>query len=147
MSAGRLVGPHVALVGEAAHAMSPVGAQGLNTSLADVAALARAVSKSLREGRPVSQPDALIRYERERLPDIQARLLVTDGLARAVATAFPAIVKARGLGLRLVGSLPPLQAPRHAGPPRAPRPGGAATRARARRRPRPTVPGTRPGLP
>ncbi len=109
MSAGRLVGPHVALVGEAAHAMSPVGAQGLNTSLADVAALARAVSKSLCQGRPVSQPDALIRYERERLPDIQARLLVTDGLARAVATAFPAIVKARGLGLRLVGSLPPLR--------------------------------------
>jgi 2-octaprenyl-6-methoxyphenol hydroxylase len=109
MSAARLVGPRVALVGEAAHAMSPVGAQGLNTSLADVAALARAVAKSLDAGRPASQPDALVRYERERLPDIRARLLVTDGLARAVATAFPAMIRARGLGLRLVGSLPPLR--------------------------------------
>ncbi len=98
MSARRLVGPRVALVGEAAHAMSPVGAQGLNTSLADVAALARAIEKNLGQGLPASQPDGLIRYERERLPDIRTRLLVTDGLARAVATAFPAIVKARGLG-------------------------------------------------
>ena len=45
--AERLTAPRTALIAEAAHVLPPIGAQGLNTSLHDVAALAK-----LAEARP-----------------------------------------------------------------------------------------------
>lgn len=107
--ADRLVAPHAVLLGEAAHALSPVGAQGLNTSLRDVIILAELVERARLRGEPIGSPGLLLAYERRRLPDIRARFAVTEGLAAAVASGVAPIRLARTLGLRLLGALPPLK--------------------------------------
>lgn len=109
MLARRLAAPRGVLVGEAAHALSPVGAQGLNTSLRDVATLADLVGEALARGRDPAAPDLLLAYERARLPDIRARFAVTEGLAAAIASAYAPVRLARTVGLRLIGAVPALR--------------------------------------
>jgi 2-octaprenyl-6-methoxyphenol hydroxylase len=108
--ADRLAAPRAVLLGEAAHALSPVGAQGLNTSLRDVAVLAERVERALERGIPPWSAEVLLTYERARLADVRARFAVTEGLAAAVASDLGPVRFARTLGLRLLGSLPPLKA-------------------------------------
>ena len=63
----RLVEGRVGLLGDAAHAMSSPQARGMTAGLEDALVLARA----LAEG-PADPPEALRRYERERLPVVHA---------------------------------------------------------------------------
>lgn len=109
MVATRLAARRAVLVGEAAHALSPVGAQGLNTSLRDVAELARLVRAARERGEDPAAAGTLLAYERARLPDIRARFLVTEGLAAAVASDLWPVRLARSTGLRLIGALPALK--------------------------------------
>lgn len=104
--ADRLVAPRTVLVGEAAHALSPVGAQGLNTSLRDVIVLTELMESARERGDPPWSVGLLLAYERRRLPDIRARFAVTEGLAAAVASDLAPIRFARTVGLRLLGALP-----------------------------------------
>lgn len=75
--ADRFTGPRTALIAEAAHVLPPIGAQGLNMSLADLAALL-----DLSRDNPGSA-ESLARFERTRRPDAYARLLGIDALNRA----------------------------------------------------------------
>ena len=75
--ADRFSGPRTALIAEAAHVLPPIGAQGLNMSLADLGALLD-LSADDPGGR-----DGLIRYNRTRRPEAMARLLGIDALNRA----------------------------------------------------------------
>ncbi|MCQ0968959.1 UbiH/UbiF family hydroxylase (plasmid) [Paracoccus sp. TK19116] len=75
--ADRFSGPRTALIAEAAHVLPPIGAQGLNMSLADLGALLD-MSANEPGGR-----DGLIRYNRTRRPEAMARLLGIDALNRA----------------------------------------------------------------
>jgi len=75
--ADRFTGPRTALIAEAAHVLPPIGAQGLNMSLADLAALL-----DLSKDNPGSA-ESLARFERTRRPDAYARLLGIDALNRA----------------------------------------------------------------
>jgi 2-octaprenyl-6-methoxyphenol hydroxylase len=75
--ADRFTGPRTALIAEAAHVLPPIGAQGLNMSLADLGALL-----DLSKDNPGSA-DSLARFERTRRPDAYARLLGIDALNRA----------------------------------------------------------------
>ncbi|WP_252726944.1 FAD-dependent monooxygenase, partial [Paracoccus sp. C2R09] len=75
--ADRFAGPHVALIAEAAHVLPPIGAQGLNMSLADLDSLL-----DLMRASP-GDADALRRYDRERRPEARARMLGIDALNRA----------------------------------------------------------------
>lgn len=70
-------GPRTALIAEAAHVVPPIGAQGLNMSLADLAALI-----DLSRKGPGSR-ESLQRYNQRRRPDAYARLLGIDALNRA----------------------------------------------------------------
>ena len=70
-------GPRTALIAEAAHVLPPIGAQGLNMSLADLGALL-----DLSANAPGSR-DSLDRYDRTRRPEALARLLGIDALNRA----------------------------------------------------------------
>ena len=74
--ADRFTGPRTALIAEAAHVVPPIGAQGLNMSLADLAALI-----DLSGGDPGSAK-SLATYERRRRPEAMARLLGIDALNR-----------------------------------------------------------------
>ncbi|WP_374301027.1 UbiH/UbiF family hydroxylase [Paracoccus sp. (in: a-proteobacteria)] len=75
--ADRFTGPRSALIAEAAHVVPPIGAQGLNMSLADLAAL---IDLS---GDDPGNPDSLAAYDRTRRPEAYARLLGIDALNRA----------------------------------------------------------------
>lgn len=75
--ADRFTGPRTALIAEAAHVVPPIGAQGLNMSLKDLAALVE-----LSAGAPGSAA-SLACYERRRRPEALARLIGIDALNRA----------------------------------------------------------------
>ena len=99
--ADRFAGPRTALIAEAAHAVPPIGAQGLNMSLADVALL-RDVSRA-----GLGEPEGLARYDRERRRDVWARVAAVTAL-NAAAMGGPA----RGLraaGIRALGVVAPLR--------------------------------------
>ncbi|RID93697.1 UbiH/UbiF family hydroxylase [Gemmobacter lutimaris] len=78
--AARMSGERVALMAEAAHVMPPIGAQGLNMSLADLTALLE-----LAEADPAHLGDAamLDAYHRKRHLDVEARVRGIDLLNRA----------------------------------------------------------------
>lgn len=78
--AARMTGERTALMAEAAHVVPPIGAQGLNMSLADLAALL-----DLAKAAPdrIGGQDMLDRYHKTRHLDIQARVTGIDMLNRA----------------------------------------------------------------
>ena len=51
LSADRLAAKRIVLVGEAAHILPPIGAQGLNLGFRDAAALADCVAEALAQAR------------------------------------------------------------------------------------------------
>ncbi|WP_207102069.1 UbiH/UbiF family hydroxylase [Paracoccus shandongensis] len=75
--AHRFTGPATALIAEAAHVVPPIGAQGLNMSLADLSAL---IDLS---GDEPGDAAGLAAYDRARRPEAYARLLGIDALNRA----------------------------------------------------------------
>ena len=78
--ADHMVAERVALVAEAAHVMPPIGAQGLNMSLADLRVLLD-LAEANRDDP--GQPDLLARFERARHAEIVARVTGVDALNRA----------------------------------------------------------------
>ena len=66
LTAKRLAGRRTALVGEAAHILPPIGAQGLNLGLRDAAALADCVANALSAARDPGGDDVLQAYDRAR---------------------------------------------------------------------------------
>ena len=105
MKAARFVGHRLALAGEAAHVLPPIGAQGLNLGFTDVATLRGLVAK----GGDPGAPDLLSRYDRARRADVGLRALAVDGLNRALLSHSPLLDAARGLGLGLLGRIAPLR--------------------------------------
>lgn len=101
--ADRFSGPRTALMAEAAHVVPPIGAQGLNMSLADLAALID-LSTDDPGGRT-----ALDAYDRARRPDAMTRLMGIDALNRAsMANARP-LRDLRGAALGGLHALTPLR--------------------------------------
>ena len=92
----------IALVGEAAHVVPPIGAQGLNLGLRDAASIAELVVEAHQQNRDIGGADLLDRYERERRADIASRTLAVDLLNRSLLTEFLAAQGARGLSLYMV---------------------------------------------
>ncbi|WP_237481578.1 FAD-dependent monooxygenase [Lichenibacterium dinghuense] len=109
LTADRLVGPRLALAGEAAHAMAPIGAQGLNLSLRDAAALAEVLSDAKRGHEDLGSPAVLDRYARTRHGDIAARSFGVDWLNRSILDDRLTTDLLRGAGLLAMGSIGPLR--------------------------------------
>ncbi len=134
--AERVVGDRLALAGEAAHLLPPIGAQGLNLGFADIAALVELADAARREGRDLGGPEGLGRYGRARRSDIRLRSTAVDGLNRALLSSLWPLDAVRGLGLGLLGQVGPLRrAVMRAGlpgaAPRASRGTGSAARSRS----------------
>jgi 2-octaprenyl-6-methoxyphenol hydroxylase len=110
LQARRLAAPRVVLMGEAAHAMSPIGAQGLNTSFADVKALAEALAPALARGLDPGRPETLLGYERARRTDQTLRSGFVDLLHRTVAEGPRALRYVAAGSLGLAWRLPPVRA-------------------------------------
>ncbi|MEJ8569068.1 2-octaprenyl-6-methoxyphenyl hydroxylase [Elongatibacter sediminis] len=97
----RDVGPRSLLLGNAAHAIHPVGAQGFNLGLRDVAVLAEVIADALARDRGADpgEPDLLRRYSEWRAPDQDRTIALTDGLARLFANPTAGAAAARRAGL------------------------------------------------
>lgn len=96
----------IALVGEAAHAFPPIGAQGLNLSLRDVIALTEILG-TVRE-RPVPA-DAGDRFDRRRRVDVLSRTYSVDLLNRSLLSGFLPVQMVRAAGLHLITGFAPLR--------------------------------------
>jgi 2-octaprenyl-6-methoxyphenol hydroxylase len=92
----------IALVGEAAHVLPPIGAQGLNLGLRDSATIAEIIADARRQNLDVGAPDVLARYDRQRRADVMSRTLAVDVLNRSLLTGFIPAHAMRGLSLYLV---------------------------------------------
>ena len=104
--AKRLTAERTALIAEAAHVLPPIGAQGLNTSLHDIATL-----YELAYATPdaLGSAEQLDRYERARTHDIALRIRVIDGFNRLCRSGSPVMGRLRSTGLKLVHDITPIR--------------------------------------
>jgi len=98
----------VALVGEAAHAFPPIGAQGLNLGLRDVSDLVDAVTRSDRR-QPDWAREASQTYAELRADDLARTGGFVDTLFRSLLTEMIPSQTARASGLWALKLLPPLR--------------------------------------
>ncbi len=106
MMAERFGTGRVALIGEAAHAFPPIGAQGLNLSLRDSMTLAELLSA--QQDRPIAA-DAGDRYNRRRRPDVMSRTLSVDLLNRSLLTDLIPVQMVRAAGMHVLNAVSPLR--------------------------------------
>ncbi|MGH6811679.1 MAG: FAD-dependent monooxygenase [Methylocella sp.] len=109
MSANRLVGQRIALVGEAAHIFPPLAAQGLNLSLRDSAALAEALEDARALGADIGSVRTLKIYENARRSDIFIRTNGVDILNRSLLLNLFPVDFLRGAGLFAFSMIGPLR--------------------------------------
>ena len=99
----------IALVGEAAHVVPPIGAQGLNLGMRDGATIAELVADARRENVDIGAPEVLARYDAQRRADVTSRAVAVDLLNRSLLTDFLPVQGARGLSLYLADRIGPLR--------------------------------------
>lgn len=104
--ADRMNGERTALVAEAAHVVPPIGAQGLNMSLGDLACLL-----DLAQATPdrLGDADMLAKFHRARHPDITLRVKGVDLLNRASQAENPLLRDLRAKGVEALYSIGPLR--------------------------------------
>jgi len=104
--ADRMSGPRAVLMAEAAHVLPPIGAQGLNMSLADLACLlALADTHRADPGLPA----VTAAYHRQRHLEAQARVAGIDLLNRASMAGSPALRDLRAWALDALYSARPVR--------------------------------------
>jgi 2-octaprenyl-6-methoxyphenol hydroxylase len=108
-TARRFAVARVALVGEAAHLLPPIGAQGLNLGLRDAAAIGELVVEARHHGGDLGAAELADRYDRSRRADVAGRALAVDLLNRSLLSDFLPVQGARGLGLFLMERIGPLR--------------------------------------
>ena len=99
----------IALVGEAAHVIPPIGAQGLNLGFRDAAALAEHVGHALEKGSDPGDAAVMRAYNRSRRSDVLTRTAAVDLLNRSLLSELLPLQMARGAGLHLLKSIAPLR--------------------------------------
>jgi len=100
-----LTAPHVALIGDAAHAVHPLAGHGMNLGFGDIVDLLRVV-REREEHRGIGDERVLARYARARKEDVLLMQLATDGLERLFGANLEPLRVARNLGLNLLDKLP-----------------------------------------
>ncbi|MGZ8993349.1 MAG: FAD-dependent monooxygenase, partial [Burkholderiaceae bacterium] len=104
----RLIGPRVALVGDAAHVVHPLAGQGLNLGLQDTELLLEVV-RDREVFRNPGDEAVLRRYERGRAEALGLMRFTTDALAQLFAFDDPLVRRLRNAGLAAVNRLSPLK--------------------------------------
>ncbi len=104
--AARMTGQRLALMAEAAHVVPPIGAQGLNMSLADLSSL---LDLAAAHPADLGSRAMLDRYHRLRHCEIEARVAGIDLLNRASMLGAPWLRDARAGALNAIYSLAPVR--------------------------------------
>jgi 2-octaprenyl-6-methoxyphenol hydroxylase len=108
-TANRFAARRVALVGEAAHVLPPIGAQGLNLGLRDAAMVAQIAGDAARTGGDCGGQPVTQQYAQHRRADIASRTIAVDLLNRSLLTDFLPLQALRGLGLYALDRIGPLR--------------------------------------
>ncbi len=104
------VSPGVVLMGNAAHTLSPVSAQGLNLAVRDIAQLVDTMTQARAQGQSLGDLTVLNNYQQARSADQHATVQYTDDLMRWFAIdAFP-VPTLRSAAILASGLSPALQA-------------------------------------
>lgn len=109
MSADKLAGHRIALIGEAAHVFPPLAAQGLNLSLRDCATLVEVLEDARDEGHDIGAVRTLASYARARRDDIFWRTNGIDLLNRSLLMDVVPVDILRGAGLFAFSMIGPLR--------------------------------------
>lgn len=104
-----LAARRIALVGEAAHVLPPIGAQGLNMGLRDAADIVEIVRSASASGEDVGSYEVLQRYERDRSADIFSRTFAVDLANRTLLSDFLPVQSLRAAGLHALNSIGPIR--------------------------------------
>ena len=99
----------VALVGESAHVLPPIGAQGLNMGLRDAADIAELAGQAMSLGEDPGSSQVLARYQSARRADVASRTIAIDIANRSLLTDFLAVQSLRAAGMHLLASFGPLR--------------------------------------
>ena len=99
----------IALIGEAAHVLPPIGAQGLNMGLRDAADIADIVRDAMLSGEDPGTPQVLQRYGSARRSDVASRTFAIDMANRSLLSDFLPMQTLRAAGLHLIGAFAPLR--------------------------------------
>ncbi len=105
LSVARFGAARMALIGEAAHVFPPIGAQGLNLGLRDVAGLRQALSGASDPGAEA----VVAAYDRSRQMDVKLRTGAVDALNRTLLTDLLPADLLRGAGLLALSRIGPLR--------------------------------------
>jgi 2-octaprenyl-6-methoxyphenol hydroxylase len=105
------VRPRAVILGNAAHAIHPVGAQGFNLGLRDVAVLAELLRDESASGGAADYGNMslLNRYSNWRKEDHAGTIAYSDGLARIFSNPSPLAAAARTAGLLAHAFIPVLR--------------------------------------
>jgi 2-octaprenyl-6-methoxyphenol hydroxylase len=99
----------IVLVGEAAHVLPPIGAQGLNMGLRDARDIADIVGTALTAGEDPGAPAVLTRFEQARRSDISSRTFAIDMANRSLLSDLLPVQAMRAVGMQLIGSVGPIR--------------------------------------
>jgi 2-octaprenyl-6-methoxyphenol hydroxylase len=105
--AERMIGPRVALAGDAAHGIHPLAGQGLNLGLKDVAALAECIADGMSLGLDPGDVTILERYQRWRRFDNVTMALGMEFFDKLFSNNSTPLRLARRIGLAGVNAVGP----------------------------------------
>jgi 2-octaprenyl-6-methoxyphenol hydroxylase len=109
LMAARFARRRVVLLGEAAHVVPPIGAQGLNLGFRDVAALADILVEAREKRCDFGAPELIAAYDRARRTEISSSVYTIDVLNRSLFSDLFGIEILRGAALHLLALSAPLR--------------------------------------
>lgn len=108
-TAHKFAANRIALIGEAAHVIPPIGAQGLNLGLRDAATIGERATEAKRADNDIGGDIVLAAYDKQRRGDITTRSVAIDLFNRTLLTDFLPVQGLRGLGLYMLDKIGPLR--------------------------------------
>ena len=104
--ADKIIQPSAVLLGNAAHTLYPIAAQGFNLGLQDVAALTQVLIRAKQQQESISQLSVLQRYVDRRQKNQRAVIQWTKRVATVFRWRIPLFDHARGIALLGLDALP-----------------------------------------